>query len=110
MENWAGNNSEAGFSRREIIAVAGAADAASATCVVCASTTLPVGARARGRSAFPPPRRRKAIRIQGSTSAVPVAGGAHPLDPLSADEIRQAFVLIEGGPRFLIGADFRSCS
>jgi hypothetical protein len=101
-----GNKSEAGFSRREIIAFAGAARAAGVVRV----DTLPDDAHARGRSAFPPPRRRKAIRIQGSTSAVPVAGGAHPLEPLSADEISQAFVLIEGDPRFPSARCSRSCS
>jgi primary-amine oxidase len=93
-------NSDEGFSRREIIALAGAS-------VGGAAVALPRAAGARGRSAGPLARRRKAILDSPRRSSVStVTGGSHPLEPLSAGEIKQAFALIEGDARFPFGAVF----
>jgi primary-amine oxidase len=94
-------NSDKRFSRREIIALAGAASVGGA------AMALPPTAGARGRSAVPLAHRRRAIldsshRTGGST----VAGGSHPLEPLSAGEIKRAFALIEADARFPSGAVF----
>jgi primary-amine oxidase len=101
MEPISPENSDKGFSRREVIALAGAAS------VVGAATALPVTARARGRSAVPLAHRRNAVQdLSYRTSAIAATGASHPLEPLSADEIKQAFALIEGDARFPIGAVF----
>jgi primary-amine oxidase len=101
METPAPGNSDKGFSRREIIALAGAASA------VGAATALPTTAGARGRSAVPLAHRRKAaLDSSHRTNAFTVTGGSHPLEPLSAGEIKQAFALIEGDTRFPTGAVF----
>jgi primary-amine oxidase len=101
MEARTPGNSDKGFSRREIIALAGAATAAGT------GIALPAPARARGSSAAPLAQRRNAILGSSRrTSRFTVADGSHPLEPLSAGEINQAFAVIEADARFPSGAVF----
>jgi primary-amine oxidase len=99
MERPAGNSGD-GFSRREVIALAGVAG------LVGASASLPADAGARGRRATPAERRREAVARSGRQRVSTVAGSPHPLAPLNADEIKRAFALIEADSRFPPGAVF----
>src|ERR1700722_8906820 len=79
--------SDDGFSRREVIALAGVAGA------LTSASAASSDALARGRS----------VPRAGATS---VGSGMHPLDPLTAGEVRRTFALIEADARFPSGGVF----
>jgi hypothetical protein len=73
-----GADSDQGFSRREVLALAGAVG------IVGASASLPAEAHAGGSPAALAARRAAVQRSSLQTAASPAPAGPHPLEPLSA--------------------------
>ena len=102
------NDGAEGLSRRELFAAAGVVGAASvvtaATAGSAAATAASAGASDTRATAVA--RRRASVRGKRQAAIAANSGSPHPLTPLSADEITQAFSVIEADPRFISGSVF----